>query len=235
MKTTKLISFLNVLAAATVGLVLALPVQAETKSQSKDLIVEQPADLPEMARTPGQSLFLYQAGHGQTYLYVEQQEGARIAVFNVTHPAKITAASSVVIDKPRTFDFVRALNDHSELIRFRDSQQLAILDLHNPKSPTLKIDHALNQSGHTEALGMTGLMIVNGSYSYVGHEAQDYEVVDDINPAGPTSLATVKQVKHTVVNHETGTTYLLGSEGLTVVRRPRVENDDQEHHDQEIN
>ena len=41
----------------------------------------------------------------------------------------------------------------------------------------------------------------------------------------PTTLATIKQVKHKVVNEETGTTYLLGSDGLTVVRRPPIEND----------
>jgi len=30
-------------------------------------------------------------------------------------------------------------------------------------------------------------------------------------------------VKHRATNDETGTTFLLGSDGLTVVRRPRVE------------
>jgi hypothetical protein len=35
----------------------------------------------------------------------------------------------------------------------------------------------------------------------------------------------VKEVKHQVVNEDTGTTFLLGSEGLTVIRRLNVEND----------
>jgi hypothetical protein len=178
-----------------------------------------------MAQTPGQALFLYQAGDGETYLYVEQQNGARLAIFDVTDPAKIKAAASVPVKAPGAFDFVRYLNDRTELVRFRDSLQLAELDLREPKSPTLKIANTLSEPSHTESLGQTGLVMINGHYRYVGGVAHDYRVVDISNPAHPTPLATIKQVKHKVVNEETGTTYLLGSDGLTVVRRPRVEED----------
>jgi hypothetical protein len=119
---------------------------------------------------------------------------------------------------------VRYLNDRTELVRFRDSQQLAELDLREPKSPTLKIANTLG-AGHTESLGQTGFVMINGHYRYVGSVAHDYRLMDVSNPEHPTPLATIKQVKHKVVNEETGTTYLLGSDGLTVVRRPRVEED----------
>ncbi|HUD65435.1 MAG TPA: hypothetical protein VMQ17_12690 [Candidatus Sulfotelmatobacter sp.] len=69
------------------------------------------------------------------------------------------------------------------------------------------------------------MVMINGHYRYVGSEAHDYNLVDVSNPVHPTPVATIKQVKHKVVNEETGTTYLLGSEGLTVIRRPRVEED----------
>jgi hypothetical protein len=49
--------------------------------------------------------------------------------------------------------------------------------------------------------------------------------MDVSNPEHPVPLATIKQVRHKLVDEETGTTYLLGSDGLTVVRRPRVEED----------
>jgi hypothetical protein len=226
MTTTKAVRLGKIAIAAVTGLLLTLPVQAEIKSHSGNLIVEQPVNLPEMAQTPGQALFLYQAGDGKTYLYVEQNYGARLAIFDVTDPARIKAAASVPVKAPGAFEFVRYLNDRTELVRFRASGELAELDLHEPKNPTLKTGGSLAK-GHTESLGQTGLIMSNGHYRYVGAEAHDYHLVDVSNPAGPTPLATIKQVKHKLVNEETGTTYLLGSDGLTVIRRPRVEEDHQ--------
>jgi LVIVD repeat-containing protein len=224
-ETDKSVRFGNIAIAAVMGLVLTLSVQAEIKSRSGNQIVEEPADLPEMARTPGQSLFLYKGADGETYLYVEQQNCARLAVFDVTDPAKIKAAASVPINAPGVFDFVRYLNDRTELVRFRDSGRRAALDLREPKSPTLKTASSVSKPGHTESLGQTGLVMINGHYRYVAGVAHDYNLVDVSNPDHPTPVATIKQVKHKVVNEETGTTYLLGSDGLTVIRRPRVEED----------
>ena len=51
----------------------------------------------------------------------------------------------------------------------------------------------------------------------------------DIAASHPTQLATVKDVKHRVTNDETGTTFLLGGNGLTVVRRLSIENDYKVH------
>jgi hypothetical protein len=234
MKTTKAVRFGNIAVATVMGLLLTATVQAEIKSHSGNLIIEQPADLPEMARTPGQALFLYQAGNGETYLYVEQQNGAKLAIFDVTDPAKIKAASSVPLKSAGAFDFVRYLNDRAEMVRFRDSGQLAEFDLREPKRPTLKITNALSEPAHTESLGQTGLIMINAHYRYVGGTvAHDYRVVDVSIPAHPNPLATIKQVKHKVVNEETGTTYLLGSDGLTVIRRPRIEEDHKIEHIQE--
>ena len=47
----------------------------------------------------------------------------------------------------------------------------------------------------------------------------------DVSGSIPTQLATVNDVKHRVTNDYTGTTFLLGRDGLTVVRRLSVEND----------
>lgn len=223
MKTTKAVRFGNIAIAAVTGLLLTLPVHAEIKSHSGKLVVEQPADLPEMARIPGQALFLCGAENGETYLYVEQQNGVRLAIFDVTDPAKIKAEGSVPLKAPGAFDFVRYLNHRTELVRFRKSQQFAVIDLREPKSPTLTIVN--NEPGHTESMGRTGLLTINEPYKYVSSDAHDYSLMDVSRPEHPTPLATIKQVQHKVVNEETGTTYLLGSDGLTVVRRPRVEED----------
>jgi len=144
---------------------------------------------------------LYQAGDGQTYLYVEQQNGAQLAIFDVKDPAKIRAAASFPLKAAGAFDFVRYLSGRAELVRFRDSGQLAELDLLEPKSPTLKITNTLSEPAHTESLGQTGLVMINAHWGYVGGGvAHDYRVADVSTPAHPTPLATIKQVKHKVVN-----------------------------------
>jgi len=78
--------------------------------------------------------------------------------------------------------------------------------------------------GPAETLGESGLLVTSQVHKYVPAVARDYLVVD-IAASDPTQLATVKDVKHRVTNDETGTTFLLGSNGLTVVRRLNIEND----------
>lgn len=225
MKGKTTIGVANLASLAVAGLLLSVPLQAEVKSHSGNQIVEEPSDLPEMAKTPGQALFLYQAGDGATYLYVEQHDGERLAIYDVTDPAKIKGVASVPVKGSGTFEFVRYLNERTELVRYRESRQAAVLDLSNPKSPTLKSVDDLSQPGQTETLGQTALVMINGHYRYVGSVPHDYRLMDVSNPEHSVPLATIKQVRHKLVDEETGTTYLLGSDGLTVVRRPRVEED----------
>jgi hypothetical protein len=87
----------------------------------------------------------------------------------------------------------------------------------------------LSESGSTQSLGETGFLMINEPYNYVRANPRDYQVVDISSPSQPVLLTTVKEVKHEVVKDDTGTTFLLGSEGLTVVRRIRVENDYKTH------
>jgi hypothetical protein len=54
---------------------------------------------------------------------------------------------------------------------------------------------------------------------------RDYQVVDLGAGGGASVVATVKQVTQKVENSYTGTTFLLGSDGLSVIRRPSVENE----------
>jgi hypothetical protein len=77
--------------------------------------------------------------------------------------------------------------------------------------------------GQAETLGENGLLSTSQVHTYVPAVARDYQVID-IAASSPTQLATVNDVKHRVTNDETGTTFLLGSNGLTVVRRLSIEN-----------
>jgi hypothetical protein len=196
MKMTKASGFGSLAIAAVIGLLLIVPAQAEVKSHSGNLIIEQPADLPEMARTPGQALFLHQAGEPETNLYLEQQNSAQLAIFNVRDPAKIKAAAWVPLRAAGVFDFVRYLSGRSELVRFRDSGQLAEFDFREPTKPAQKNSSSLSEAGHSESLAQTGLVVINARYRYVGGTVgHDYRVADVSNPAHPTLLATIKQVK----------------------------------------
>lgn len=205
----------------------ALPfaTHAQLRSKSGEIVVMEPQNLPEAAQIGGNSLFLHATNTGSFYLYVEQQSGARLAVFDVTNPAHVKTVSVTPLDVAGPFDFVRPLDGSAELVRFRDGKGVAVLDLHKAGHPTLRMVSALLDPGQTQPLGETGFLAVNEPYNYVRATPRDYQVVDISTPDNPVLLTTVKQVKHQVANNETGTTFLLGSDGLTVVRRMSVEND----------
>ena len=208
---------------------MAVPANAEIHSKSKELIVIQSRDLPEQAQVRGNSLFLYSDDAGSTYLYVEQQNGASLALFDVTDPSRIKFKSSTPLEAAGIFDFVQPLNGHGELIRFRDHKGFAVLDLHKASSPKLHTIDALAASNEMESLGKTGLLMAIRPYDAIRTTARDYQVIDTSSPKNPLLLATVAQVTHSVVNSDTGTTFLLGSEGLTVIRQINVEMDYKTH------
>jgi hypothetical protein len=214
-----------ILGFATMALPLAAMAQAHSHSKNGELVVMEPHSLPEAAQLGGNSFFLHSDDSGSTYLYVEQQQGARLTVFNVSDPGRIKEVVSQQLTVDGPFDFVRPLDGRAELICFRDNKGVAVLDLSKANKPSIRMVSTLVDLGQTEPLGESGFLGVNEPYSYVRAIPRDYQVVDISTPSDPTLLATVKQVKHRVVNNDTGTIYLLGIDGLTVVRRISVEND----------
>jgi hypothetical protein len=70
---------------------------------------------------------------------IEQNRGARLAIFDVTDPSNIKGEVSVQLDAPGPFDFVTPLGDRAELVRFRQGQGVAVLDLHKVKVPAMKM------------------------------------------------------------------------------------------------
>jgi hypothetical protein len=208
----------------TAAILATSPAEAEIHSKSNDLVVMEARDLPEQAQTPGNSLFLHSDNAGGTYLYVEQQQGARLSVFDVTDPAHIKLVVSTPLATQGAFDFVRPLGYSAELVYFRDSQKEAVLDLRKAKRPVLRMMSAMTDLGPAEPLGESGFLVTAQAHQYTPAVARDYQVID-VAGSIPTQLATVKDVKHRVTNDYTGTTFLLGKDGLTVIRQPIVEND----------
>jgi hypothetical protein len=218
----------------TLGLVVTAavlpssPAEAEIHSKSKELVVMESRDLPEQAQAPGNSLFLHSDNAGRTYLYVEQQQGTRLSVFDVTDPARIKLVMSTAFATDGAFDFVRPLSNNAELVYFRDGQKEAVLDLQKAKNPVFRVISAVTDLGPSETLGESGFLVAKQTYKYVSAVGHDYQVLD-ICAFAPTQLAVVKDVRHRVTNNETGTTFLLGPNGLTVVRRLSVESDYKMH------
>jgi hypothetical protein len=212
----------------TTAVLSASPAEAEIHSKSKELVVTEARDLPEEAQTPGNSLFLHSDNAGSTYLYVEQHQGARLSIFDVTDPARIKLVVSTPLAAEGAFDFVRPLGYQAELVYFRDSRKEAVLDLRKTKRPVLRMISTVTDLGPAEALGESGFLVTSQAHAYTPAVARDYQVVD-VAASIPTQLATVNDVKHRVTNDETGTTFLLGSNGLTVVRRLSIENEYKEH------
>src|SRR6202789_2716511 len=140
---------LGLVVAATV--LATSPAEAEIRQKSNDLVVMEARDLPEQAQLPGNSLFLHSDNAGNTYLYVEQQQGARLSVFNVTDPARIKLVVSTPLATKGAFDFVRPLGDHAELVYFRDSHKEAVLDLRKTKRPVLRMVSTVTDLAPAEA------------------------------------------------------------------------------------
>src|SRR5260370_29827360 len=102
-------------------------------------------------------MLLHATGDGRTHLYIEQNDGARLADFDVTDPGHVTVEGSAQVDAPGAFDFVSSLGDYAELVRFRNGQEEAVPDLHKVNHPTLDKIQSTDITGSTERLSGDGL------------------------------------------------------------------------------
>jgi hypothetical protein len=202
----------------TVAAALTMTGYAAARNRSSKIVLVKPTELPELARVPGQAMTLHTTADGRTLLYVEQNDGARLVIFDVTDPAKIKQKAAPQLDAPGSFDFVGPLGDHAELIRFRDGQGEAVLDLHDIKLPTIRIVPGLTFRRSTERLA-NDVFITSTNHVRLPSDADplDYQITAN------SRTYEVKQVRQEITNHKTGTTFLLAADGLYLVRRPAVE------------
>ena len=202
---------------------LTLTGKAEAGNRPAKIIVERPDELPELARVPGQAMLLHATNDGRTFLYIEQKDGARLATFDVTDPANVKEETAVRLEAPGSFDFVSPLGDYAELVRFRDGEGEAILNLHKAKVPTLNTVEGLNVQGSTQRLGDDGLIVADQPNVPSAATDPNEEVIDISNPLKPHTVADMKHVLEEITNDETGTTFVLTPDGLYLIRRPAVE------------
>jgi hypothetical protein len=220
------------MAIAALGIAFAPAVHAKPKSEApagrntEKIILVRPTDLPELARQGGEAMLLHETGDGRTLLYIEQHEGAQLAIFDVSDPSKIKALATVQLNTQGAFDFVAPLGDRAELVRFRQGQGAAVLDLHKVKASTIKTVEALELQSREERLGDDGLIIARQANV---RSAQDLQIVETANSPDLNRSFGVKGVHEELTNEETGTTFLLADDGLYIVRRPAIEEEYQIH------
>ena len=203
---------------AVSGFVTATTVYA---NPSDNIVVVRPIDLPTLARQSGEAMLLNETIGGRTLLYVEQNEGTRLAIFDVTDPGHIKGEGSVQLDVSGPFDFISPVGNEGELVRFRQGNENALLDLHKAKIPSLKAVQGLTLTGPVTRLG-------NDGFTVSGHapelqRAWDYQVVDTANSRELNRVFDVQRVREELTKADTGTTFLLTEKGLYVIRRPAVE------------
>jgi len=205
---------------------LAVAVLATTVSASASiyrtastLVVQQPTTLAQVA---GEDILLRELGNGQTYLYVEELNGGLLQAFDVTDPGHIKLAASIETALKGSYNFVRPVGSSSELIRFQDGSGDGVIDFHKAKAPRVGLIEG-GLSDPSENLGDSGYLAVGPLLrrTEVSRQPHEIQVVETVG--APRLLATVTNVKQQVTRPETGTVFLLGDKGVTVVRRLDVE------------
>lgn len=210
----------------TAAFVVSVFAQAET--HSKTIVVETPADLPALAQADSAAMYLHNTNDGRTFLYVENRDGSKLSILDVTDPDSIKKVAQTSIAVPSSFDFVRTLSDSSELIHYRDGSGFAILNLKKYNRPALEEAPQFNHVGYVQRIGETALIstgTTNNINTHTTAQKQKYVVMDISDSVRPRLLATVDGVEQQLSKPDTGTLFLLNSDGITVVRRLRVEED----------
>jgi hypothetical protein len=189
---------------------------------SNNAVLVSPPELPLSAQQGGEAMFLSETNAGRTLLYIEQNDGAQLAILDVTDPARVKSKGTARLDAVGAFDFVSSLGEQTELVRFRQGQGEAILDLH--RVPTLNRVPGLEVGSSTIVLGEDSSR-VNGPLANTDatESARDYQVLQTGESPPFARLLEVKQVRQETTNPATGTTFLLAEKGLYLIRRPALE------------
>jgi hypothetical protein len=207
--------------AIILGGVMAAPVSYA--NPSNNIVLVPPSDLPTLARQPGEAMLLRETIDGRAILYVEQEQGARLAIFDVTDPVHISGEGSVQLSIGGPFDFVSPIDSRQELIEYRQGRKDAVLDFHKVKFPKLKAVDGFSLQGPITRLGNDGFIV--DSQDPRVPSAQDWQVVDTTSSPILSTVFDVKELRDAIAKADTGTTFLLAKEGLYVVRRPAVESE----------
>lgn len=195
-------------------------VQAMAAVNSKDIVVDFPSDLPEIAQRHTEAMYVYDTGHNEVVLYLEQDHGQKLSILDVTDPAKISALGEVSINAPSAFDFVQGLRGGSSvLIHFRNHSGFGVISFRNYKQPRLRLEPNDIHPATVQRDGGSALLFVSTSGGAAQPPDVQYEVVNVVSASDQKPLATIQGVKQRLDMPESGSIYLLSDSGLYVIRR----------------
>jgi hypothetical protein len=99
---------------------VALTLPAAAAFIQPKLMLQSLSTKPQFTQYTSQDLLLRTDEHGSMYLYVEQKEGAVLAIFDVTDPDHMKLTASVPIEGHGPYDFVQPIGGSAKLLAFRD-------------------------------------------------------------------------------------------------------------------
>jgi len=197
--------------------------QANASTHSRSIVVESPSNLPEIAQRKSEAMYIHETGGGQTMLYLEQDNGRRLAILDISDLAAIRPVGEVTIAAKSPYDFVETLSDSAALIHYRDHSGFAVINFKKFKAPVLTEAPQFEHPAEAEAIGQAGLMLTSMNHPITQALDPKYEIFDMTDPSNPAAIATVDGVTQRMERPETGTVFMLSDSGLTVVRQPGVE------------
>ena len=194
---------------------------------TRTIVVQSPSDTPVLAQTNSEAMYLHKSGDGRTVLYIESAEGTKLTALDVSDPGKIRRVGETDLVVPSRFDFIESVGNDSALVRYRDGSGEALLSFKHCKRPILGEASALTGTEAAEKLGATALLSAstNAVVAPIVDNDPIYKVWDNSKASHPNLLATIPGVTQRLSNEDTGTLFLLSGNGITVVRRLRVEED----------
>jgi hypothetical protein len=213
---------------ATILLLTTLTSSAAVRPHSKTIVVESPENLPVLTQKDPVAMYLHDTNGGRALLYVEAENGRTMTTLDVTDPARIQRIAQTAVSAPSAFDFVGPAGEQAALIRYLDGSGIALLSFKHYKQPILVASPAIERDAVSEPLGQTGLLLTSDDAMdqpapRALNTLSRYSVMDTSNPVQPALLATITDVKQRLAKGDTGTLFLLNKDGVSVVRRLRVE------------
>jgi len=162
-------------------------------------------------------MFLHETIEGRIMLHIEQNQGARLVTFDVTDPLHIKGEGSVHLNASGPFDFISPVGNQAELVRFRQGQENAVLDLPRVGAPKLRAAQGL-----TLPFPMVDALTVPRP-TMDASAALDFAAIDPVFIYELNRMFDVKQVRTQMTGTDTATTSMTTEDGLYVIRPPAVQ------------